>query len=37
MKTRTLTKEEHDALLDGPTPRGVSREDYERMMLEAQE
>lgn len=37
VKARTITKEEHDALLDGPTPKGVSREEYERMMREAQE
>ena len=37
LKTRMLTKAEHDALLDGPAPNSVSKEDYERMMREAQE
>jgi hypothetical protein len=37
LKTRTLTKAEHDALLDGPAPKSVSKEDYERMMREAQD
>ena len=38
LKTRTLTKAEHDAMMEGKEPsRGVSREEYERMMREAQE
>lgn len=37
IKTRALTKEEHDALLASDAPKSVSREDYERMMREAQE
>ncbi len=37
LQTRTLTKEEHDALLASDAPKSVSREDYERMMREAQE
>jgi hypothetical protein len=37
LKTRVLTKEEHDALLASDAPKSVSREDYERMMKEAQE
>lgn len=37
VSARVITKEEHDALLDGPGPKGVSREEYERMMREAQE
>ena len=34
---RTITKEEHDAMLDGPAPRAVDAEEYQRMMREAQE
>lgn len=34
--TKKISKAEHDALLDGPAPKSVSREEYERMMLEAQ-
>jgi len=37
LQARAISKAEHDALLDGPTPKSVSREDYERMMKEAQE
>jgi len=37
LPTRTISKAEHDALLDGPAPKSVSREEYERMMKEAQE
>lgn len=37
IKARTISKAEHDAMLDGPTPKSVSREDYERMMREAQD
>lgn len=37
LQTRALTKEEHDALLASDAPKSVSREDYERMMREAQE
>lgn len=33
---RTITKEEHDALLDGPAPRAVDAEEYQRLMTEAQ-
>lgn len=36
VSARTITKAEHDAMLDGPQPKGVSREEYERMMREAQ-
>ena len=36
LKTRTLTKAEHDALLDGPAPRTVDADQYRRMMEEAQ-
>jgi len=36
LPTRTISKAEHDALLDGPAPKSVSREEYEQMMLEAQ-
>lgn len=37
LPTRTLTKEEHDSLMNSEAPKSVSREDYERMMREAQE
>jgi len=37
VNARVITKEEHDALIDGPKPQSVSREEYERMMREAQE
>ena len=37
LPTRAISKAEHDALLDGPAPKSVSREEYERMMKEAQE
>jgi hypothetical protein len=37
LQARTISKAEHDALLDGPAPKSVSREEYERMMREAQE
>ena len=37
LQARTISKAEHDALLDGPAPKSVSREEYERMMKEAQE
>jgi hypothetical protein len=37
VSARVITKEEHDSLLDGPKPQSVSREEYERMMREAQE
>lgn len=33
---RTITKAEHDAMLDGPAPRAVDAEEYQRMMREAQ-
>jgi hypothetical protein len=36
LQARTISKAEHDALLNGPAPKSVSKEDYERMMLEAQ-
>jgi len=36
LQARAISKAEHDALLDGPAPKSVSREEYERMMLEAQ-
>ena len=38
LATRTLTKEEHDALMGGEakTSRGLSAEEYQRMMEEAQ-
>jgi len=37
LPTRVLTKEEHDALLASDAPKSVSREEYERMMREAQD
>jgi hypothetical protein len=37
LTVRTITKDEHDSLVGDTGPRGVSREDYERMMREAQE
>ena len=37
LQARTISKAEHDALLDGPAPKSVSREEYERMMKEAQD
>jgi hypothetical protein len=37
LPTRAISKAEHDALLDGPAPKSVSRDEYERMMREAQQ
>ena len=37
VNARVITKEEHDSLLDGPKQLSVSKEDYDRMMREAQE
>jgi hypothetical protein len=37
VQARVISKEEHDAMLEGPAQRSVSKEDYERMMREAQE
>ena len=37
LAARVISKAEHDAMLDGPTPKAVSREEYEQMMREAQE
>jgi hypothetical protein len=35
VQARVISKEEHDAMLEGPAQRSVSKEDYERMMKEA--
>jgi hypothetical protein len=37
LSARVISKAEHDALLDGPAPKSVSREEYEQMMREAQQ
>jgi len=37
VQARVISKEEHDAMLEGSAQRSVSKEDYERMMREAQE
>lgn len=34
---RFLTKAEHDALMDRPTTKAIDKEEYERMMREAQQ
>lgn len=33
---RVISREEHDALFEGPAQRAVSKEEYERMMKEQQ-